>query len=199
MMEDLVPAGSSPHQWDGPLESVHRQISFMLFMSSLLFAMIVGNFSQLSYIVLIFVFILLTIQIITWSAFKRKSKKALMPAMLNLLLSAVLFAVVSIVFISIGITGDIFYLLIGAITLFTTSSCWRRLSILRDPVYQAWYRGYKIDLNNMSLDSETMVSCYNCEAILAIEIPKFTIELTCPTCNKPLVSKETRIQLLEEE
>ena len=43
MMEDLVPAGSSPHQWDDPLESVHRQISFMLFMSSLLFAMIVGN------------------------------------------------------------------------------------------------------------------------------------------------------------
>ena len=57
MMEDLVPAGSSPHQWDGPLENIHRQISFMLFMSSLLFAMIVGNFSQLSYIVLIFVFI----------------------------------------------------------------------------------------------------------------------------------------------
>ena len=199
MMEDLVPAGSSPQQWDGPLESIHRQISFMLIMSSLLFALVVGNFSQLSYIVLIFVFVLLTVQIIVWSAFKRKSKNALMPAMLNLLLAVVLFTVVSIVFISIGISGDIFYLLIGVITLFTTTSCWRRLSILRDPVYQAWYMGYKIDLNNMSLDSETIVSCHNCESILAIEIPKFTIELKCPTCNKQLVSEETRLQLFEEE
>ena len=30
IMDDLVPAGSSPLQWDGPMEALHKQISFML-------------------------------------------------------------------------------------------------------------------------------------------------------------------------
>ena len=95
--------------------------------------------------------------------------------------------------------GDLFYLLIGIVTLFTTMSAWRRLGVLRDPVYQAWYNGYKIDLDLMSLSTETVVSCINCESILAIEISKFSINLECPTCKKPLVSEETRIELMEEE
>ena len=102
-MDDLVPAGSTPDQWDGPMEGIHKQISFMLLMTSILFAMIVGNFSQLSYFIMIFLFVMLTIQIIVWSSFKRKSKNALMPAMLNLLFSIVLFSLVSIYFISFGI------------------------------------------------------------------------------------------------
>ena len=199
MVDDLIPAGSSPNDWDGPLEGIHRQISFMLLTTSILFALIILEFSQLSYIVMIFVFVILAMQITVWSSFKRKSKVALMPAMLNLVLSVVLFAVVSIVFISLGISGDIFYLLIGAILLFTTASCWRRLGILRDPIFQAWYNDLKIDLNSMSLDNETIVSCYSCESILAIEIQKFTLDLKCPTCNNFLVSESTKEKLTEEE
>ena len=199
-MEDLIPAGSSPRDWDGPMESIHKQISFMLLMSSILFAMVIGNLSQLSYVILVFLFIILTYKMFVWSSFKRKSKNALMPAMLNLLFSIVLFSLVSIYFISLGITfGDIIYLLIGVITLFTTTTSWKRLGVLRDPVYQAWYNGYKIDLNAMSLSSETIASCYNCESILAIELDKFTIDLICPTCDKPLVSNETKLELSEEE
>jgi hypothetical protein len=199
-MDDLIPAGSSPQQWDGPMESIHKQISFMLLMSSLLFGMIIGNFSQLSYVILVFLFIILTTQMLVWSSFRRKSKNALMPAMLHLLLSIVLFSLVSIYFISLGITyGDIVYLLIGVITLFTTTTSWRRLKILRDPVYRAWYHGHKIDLNAMSASTETVVSCYNCESILAIEMNKFSIDLECPTCNFPLVSDETKFELREEE
>ena len=36
IMDDLVPAGSSPLQWDGPMEALHKQISFMLLMLSLI-------------------------------------------------------------------------------------------------------------------------------------------------------------------
>jgi len=200
IMDELIPAGSSPLDWDGPMEGLHKQISFMLLMSSILLALVVGNFSQISYLILVFLFVVLTMQITVWSAFKRKSKGALIPAMFNLLLSVVLFSLVSIYFISIGISmGDLFYLLIGIVTLFTTMSAWRRLGVLRDPVYQAWYKGYKIDLDLMSLSTETVVSCINCDSILAIEISKFTIDLECPTCNKPLVSDETRFELMEEE
>jgi len=199
-MEELIPAGSSPKDWDGPMESIHKQISFMLLMSSILFAMIIGNFINISYVILIFLFVILTMQITVWSAFKRKSENALMPAMLHLLFTIVLFLLVSIWFISVGITnGDLLYLLIGVITLFTTTTSWRRLGILRDPVYQAWYGGYKIDFNAMSSRNETVASCYNCESILAIEIEKFTLDLLCPTCNSPLVSDETRLELYEEE
>tara|TARA_B100000287_G_scaffold424829_1_gene470162 strand:+ start:201 stop:800 length:600 start_codon:yes stop_codon:yes gene_type:complete len=199
-MDDLVPAGSTPDQWDGPMEGIHKQISFMLLMTSILFAIIVGNFSQLSYFIMIFLFVMLTIQIIVWSSFKRKSKNALMPAMLNLLFSIVLFSLVSIYFISFGITfGDILFLLIGIITLYTTTTSWRRLGILRDPVYQAWYYGYKIDVNAMSFGNEVVASCYNCESILAIEIEKFAMDLKCPTCNLNLVSNETIFELSEEE
>ena len=200
IMDDLVPAGSSPLHWDGPMEGLHKQISFMLLMSSILLALVIGNFSQISYLILIFLFIVLTMQITVWSAFKRKSKNALIPAMFNLLLTVVLFSLISIYFISLGISvGDLFYLLIGIVTLFTTMSAWRRLGVLRDPVYKAWYNGYKIDLNLMSLSTETVVSCVHCESILAIEMSKFTINLECPTCNKPLVLDDTRMELIEEE
>ena len=199
-MDDLIPAGSSPQQWDSPMESIHKQIAFMLLISSMLFAMILGNFIQLSSFIFVFIFLMLTMQIMVWSAFKRKSKNALMPAMLNLLLSVVIFSLISLYFISLGISmGDILYLLIGVITLFTTTTAWRRLGVLRDPVYQAWYNGHKIDLNAMSYRSETVASCYNCESILAIELEKFTLDLLCPTCNSPLVSDETRLELFEEE
>ena len=199
-MDDLVPAGSTPDQWGGPMEAIHKQISFMLLMSSILFAMIIGNFSQLSYLIMIFLFVILTAQIIVWSSFKRKSKNALMPAMLHLLFSIVLFSLVSIYFISFGITfGDILYLLIGIITLYTTTTSWRRLGILRDPVYQAWYYGHKIDVKGMSFGNEIVASCYSCESILAIEIEKFTIDLKCPNCNSNLVSDETLSKLIEEE
>ena len=199
-MEDLVPAGSTPQQWEGPMENIHKQISFMLLMSSLLFAIIIGNFIQISYVIMAFLFIILTTHMIILSACRRKSKNAFMPAMLHLLLSIGLFSLVSIYFISLGITfGDIFYLLIGVITLFTTTTSWRRLSILRDPVYQAWYNGHKIDLNAMSLTTETIVTCYNCESILAIEMAKFSMDLVCPMCNSSLVSEETKLQLNEEE
>ena len=199
-MDELIPAGSSPQQWDSPMESIHKQIAFMLLMSSILFAMVLGNFGQLSYLILVFLFVMLTMQIMVWSAFKRKSKNALMPAMLNLLLSVVLFSLVSIYFISLGISmGDMLYLLIGVITLFTTTTSWKRLGVLRDPVYQAWYNGYKIDLDAMSFRSETVASCYNCESILAIEIEKFTLDLLCPTCNLPLLSDKTKLELFEEE
>ena len=200
IMDDLVPAGSSPLQWDGPMEALHKQISFMLLMSSILLALVIGNFSQISYLILIFLFIILTMQITVWSAFKRKSMNALVPAMFNLLLTVVLFSLISIYFLALGISlGDLFYILIGIVTLFTTMNAWRRLGVLRDPVYQAWYNGNKIDLTSMSLNSETVVSCVHCESILAIEISKFTMNLECPTCNKSLVLDETKLQLMEEE
>ena len=43
IMDDLVPAGSSPLQWDGPMEALHKQISFMLLMSSILLALEIGR------------------------------------------------------------------------------------------------------------------------------------------------------------
>ena len=51
----------------------------------------------------------------------------------------------------------------------------------------------------MSFRSETVASCYNCESILAIEIEKFTLDLLCPTCNLPLLSDKTKLELFEEE
>ena len=51
-MDELIPAGSTPLDWDGPMEGLHKQISFMLLMSSILLALVIGNFSQISYLIL---------------------------------------------------------------------------------------------------------------------------------------------------
>ena len=199
-MDDLIPAGTNPHHWDGPMESLHRQISFSILFTAILFMILTLFVNINSKYILGSIFILITGQLMIWSSFKRKSEFALMPAILNLLICTVLFSTMSIFCLALGLSfGDFSYLLSGILFLLATSSSWKRLKILRDPVYQGWYKGLKIDFDAMSMNAETVVSCHICESILAIETSKFTIDLKCPMCENYLVSNSTRDVLFEEE
>ena len=199
-MEELIPAGTNPHQWEGPMESLHRQISFSLVFTAILFIILTLILNINSMIILGIVYFFIATQLTVWSSFKKKSKNAIMPAMLNLLICSVLFGSMSVFCLALGLSfGDFSYLLSGVLFLLATSSSWKRLRILRDPIFKGWYQGLKINFEAMRLNRETVVSCHNCESILAIDVTKFGIDLKCPTCNDYLVSELTINSFTEEE
>ncbi len=199
-MDDLIPAGTTPHHWEGPMESLHRQISFSLIFTAILFMILTLILNINSIIILSLIYFFVAFQFTVWSTFKKKSNGALMPAMLNLLICSVLFGSMSLFCLALGLSyGDFSYLLSGILFLLATSSSWKRLRILRDPIFRGWYNGLKINFEAMKINEETIVSCHSCESILAIDTNKFSIDLKCPTCNMYLVSELTRNMLLEEE
>ena len=173
------------------MEQIHRQLAFMLLMSSALLALILGNLAAISYVLLFGIGAVLSIQIAIWSAFRRKHPGALDPAMLSYLVCTVTFALFSAMALTMGIAGDLSFLLLGLVTMFTTVSCWRRIKVLRDPIYRAWFGGLEIELNRLSLRSgEAMATCPNCRSVLALMVEGLTPHEVCPNCSAPLVSSE---------
>lgn len=173
------------------MEQIHRQLSFMLVMSSALLALIIGSFLHLSSVLLVGIGVLLTVQISIWSAFRRKHPQALDPAMLSYLICAVSFALFSAAALSLGLSGDMSYLLLGLVTMFTTVSCWKRIKVLRDAVFRAWYQGLGMELNRLSLRSgEVMASCPHCSSVLALIVSDLRKDEKCPNCSGQLVLSE---------
>lgn len=190
-MDELVPAGSTPSSWEGPMEQIHRQLAFMLLMSSALLALILGNFASISIVLLVGIGAVLTIQITIWSTFRRRHPRALDPAMLSYLVCTVAFALFSALALTMGILGNLSFLLLGLVTMFTTVSCWRRIKVLRDPIFRAWYAGLDVELNRLSLRSgEVMATCPNCRSVLALLVSGLTLDEVCPNCSAPLVDRE---------
>ena len=190
-MDELIPAGSTPTSWEGPMEQIHRQLAFMLLMSSALLALILGNLAVISNVLLIGIGAVLATQITIWSTFRRKHPYALDPAMLSYLVCTVSFALFSTLALTMGLAGDLSFLLLGLVTMFTTVSCWRRIKVLRDPVYRAWYAGSEVELNRLSLRTgEVMATCPNCRSVLALMVNGLSLDEVCPNCSAPLVSKE---------
>lgn len=173
------------------MEQIHRQLSLMLLMSSILLSLIIGMFVSISSVLLWGITALLIIQVSIWSAFRRRHPSALDPAMLSYLICTVSFSLFSIAALSVGLSGDPSFLLIGLVTMFTTVTCWRRVKILRDEIFRIWYQGMNIDLTRFSLyTGEVMAACPHCMSILALTISEMRSDEKCPNCQGELVSSE---------
>ncbi len=88
----------------------------------------------------------------------------------------------------------------GALLLYLCWSMFQRLQMVRHPMFQAWYDGGSLALNqNIALMAdELLASCPHCQSLLAVQPMSLKYDEKCPKCNMPLVSQES-IELYGEE
>ena len=89
----------------------------------------------------------------------------------------------------------------GALLLYLCWSMWQRLRMIRHPLFQAWYDGGSMALNqNIALlPDEVLASCPHCHSLLAVQPLTLKHDETCPKCNFGLVLQESIGLYLEEE
>ena len=202
--EELIPAGSVPEKPMGKLDQVHRQIAFTLLTSTLLLALMVYIFtSLLSTEIMLAMMLPLVLQFFVWYNFRSKTEWAFRPAMLCFATSIGVFALLGLIFILSGLmSGQFGDLLLGVLLCFSATASVKRLQILRNKIFQAWYFG-NVNINeslNLSSD-EVMGYCKSCLSVLAIRPFTMDPNSICPNCKSALVSKDTlvRLGMFEEE
>jgi len=202
--EELIPAGSVPEKPMGKLDQVHRQIAFTLLTSTILLALMVYIFtSVISTEIMMIMMLPLVLQFFVWYNFRSKVEWAFRPAMLCFAASIGIFALLGFIFIISGLmSGQFGDLLLGVLLCFSATASMKRLQVLRNKIFQAWYFG-NVNLNdslNLTSD-EVMAYCKNCLSVLAIRPFSMDPHSKCPNCQGQLVSKETlnRLGIFEEE
>ena len=196
---EMVMAGSVPtNHSEHPLEALHRQISFVMIGTIFLFAIFVwsildGVAPGFGWVAIIPCIILGMI----WSGFRNRREWAY-PFAVGLNAAAiVLFGLLSIAFL---LSGDAISMLLGILLLFTAIASTRRLNIMRNTLFKAWYLGLEIPMYGMNLQQgEIYASCPHCSSILAIRPDRLSPEDKCPSCGGNLVSEETAQRVDEEE
>ena len=196
---ELVMAGSVPtNHSQHPLEALHRQISFVMVGTIFLFALFVwsilnGISSGFGWVVIFPCIILGMI----WSGFRNRKEWAY-PFAVGLNAAAiVLFGLMSIMFL---LSGDALSMLLGILLLFTAIASTRRLNIMRNTLFKAWYLGLEIPMYGMDLQQgEIYASCPHCSSILAIRPAQLSHDDDCPSCGERLVSEDTIQRVREEE
>ncbi len=88
----------------------------------------------------------------------------------------------------------------GFLLLYLCWSMMQRLRMVRHPLFQAWYDGGSMALNqNIALmHDEVLASCPHCQSLLAVQPLTLKHDEKCPKCNLPLVSQDS-IELYHEE
>ena len=183
---ELVMAGGVPNSTQHPLEVLHRQISFVMIGTIFLFALFVWTiFNTISSgfgWVSLFPCIILGV---IWSGFKNRREWAYPFAVALNAAAIVLFGILAFMFI---FSGDMLSLLLGVLLMFTAVSSIRRLNIMRNVLFKAWYLGMEIPIHGTGLaEGEIYASCPHCSSILAIRPMQLTRDDDCPSCGQPLV------------
>ena len=77
----------------------------------------------------------------------------------------------------------------GFLLLYLCWSMMQRLRMVRHPLFQAWYDGGSMALNqNIALmHDEVLASCPHCQSLLAVQPLTLKHDEKCPKCNMPLV------------
>jgi hypothetical protein len=197
--DELVMAGSVPTSHSQhPLEALHRQISFVMIGTIFLFALFVwsilnGISSGFGWVAILPCIILGMI----WSGFRNRKEWAY-PFAVGLNAAAiVLFGLMSIIFL---LSGDALSMLLGILLLFTAIASTRRLNVMRNTLFKAWYLGLEIPMYGMNLQQgEIYASCPHCSSILAIKPARLSQDDKCPSCGDNLVSEESAQRVKEEE
>ena len=196
--EEMVMAGSAPATPRHPLEMLHRQISAIMIGTIVLLALfiwtmvnqIAPGFAWLS----IFPCVILGI---IWSGFRRRRQWAFPFAVALNSVAVVLFGLFSIIFL---LSGDALSMLLGILLLFTAIASAKRLSVMRNSLFKAWYLGMNLPMVGMDLqDGEMYASCPHCASVLAIRPTMLSADDTCPSCSGALVLTSTRQRLHPEE
>jgi hypothetical protein len=196
--DDIVFAGSVPEQFNDPLSRLHQQTSNLVMATTLMIGLLLwGLLSTIApsstYLIPIPLIFLGWI----WYSFKSRRPYALVLAQLQLGFSSLIFAVFGVSHLLQGLSGSIWDLLLGGLMVYMTISTFRRMSLLSNNLFVAWYRGENLPFDAQSnlTAGEILAMCPHCSSVLAIQPGLLSPKDKCPNCEGDLVNST----LLEEE
>lgn len=197
---EMVLAGSIPGRPTHPFAQAHRQSVIVLAGAVVMILFLIWSILAYVYPPSAIVVLLPTaIGAFIWSAFRNRRSFAL-PLVISLFtISTLLFLALAILSLSSG--GDLSSVILGVLLLFMTWSSFKRIILLRHPMFRAWYNNQDMPLDGQSSleEGEMIASCPHCFSALAIKPMLLAPGDNCPHCMRPLVLQETIDKLCEEE
>ena len=200
----MVIAGMRPYQMaddSNPYLRLHRGITFVLFIDSLVLLFVGSQFTPLlpEGVASIVVGILAGLLIAVWLAYRRRSPIAYWPGAAVIGLAGAFFGINALVSLYGFMTGGMSYLLwIFLFTWATFGSVRRSLSHFH-PSYKNAYFGRSENFQQIELEpGEMLAACPHCMAILAIRPDLLNAKDDCPYCSLSLVSAQLASKYEEE-
>jgi hypothetical protein len=202
--DEMVIAGMRPYQMaddSNPYLRLHRGITFVLFIDSLVLLFVGSQFTPLlpEGVASIVVGILAGLLIAVWLAYRRRSPIAYWPGAAVIGLAGGFFGINALVSLYGFMTGGMSYLLwIFLFTWATFGSVRRSLSHFH-PSYKNAYFGRSENFQQIELEpGEMLAACPHCMAILAIRPDLLNAKDDCPYCSLSLVSAQLASKYEEE-
>mgnify|MGYP001989919737 FL=1 len=194
--DEMVIAGMrpySPNDANNPYLRLHRGVSFVLFVDSLILLYITsiiasGWFGNSAGIV---TGIVATFLIVVWLAYRARNPKAYWVGCAVIGIAGLFFGFNALYSLVGVITGDAVFLLWVFLFSWAMFGSFRRSMSHFHPVYKNTYFGREQGLPSLEMAAgEMLAACPHCMAVLAIQPNLLSHEDKCPYCNLHLVSKE---------
>ena len=89
------------------------------------------------------------------------------------------------------LTGESKEILLPVVLILLGSSTLKKISTMKNPSYDMWYRGAKNSQHSQNeFEQEVLATCPACHSILAVFPNQLTINDMCPNCSERLVYSE---------
>jgi hypothetical protein len=202
--DEMVIAGMRPYQMvddSNPHLRLHRGITFVLFIDSLVLLFIGSQFGAYSPdgMSSIAIGVLAGLLIAVCLAYRRRSPVAYWPGAAIIGLAGGFFGINALVSLYGFIMGDMSFLLWMFLFTWATFGSARRSISHFHPAYKNAYFGRSENFQQIELEpGEMLAACPHCMAILAIRPDLLSSKDTCPYCSSSLVSEHLASKYEEE-
>jgi hypothetical protein len=202
--DEMVIAGMKPHSIANsanPFLLLHRGISFILFVDSLIILLIVSqvvssfpNSTQTAVIG-----VLAALLMINWLAYRNRHPMVYWFGAAVIGLAGAFFAINALFALYSVITGNISSLLWVFLFVWAMFGSFRRSLSHFHPGYKNAYAGREESIPALELEpGEMLAACPHCMAVLAIRPDLLNSKDNCPYCELPLVSSQLASKYEEE-
>ena len=202
--DEMVIAGMKPHTIannGNPFLRLHRGISFILFVDSLIVLLIVSQivsgFSSTTQTTVMGV--LAALLMINWLAYRNKHPLVYWLGAAVIGMAGLFFAINALFSLYSFFSGDAFSLLFVFLFTWAMLGSFRRALSHFHPSYKNAYAGRAEEIPGLELEpGEMLAACPHCMAVLAIRPDLLNQKDNCPYCELPLVNSELASKYEEE-
>ena len=202
--DEMVIAGMKPHSIANsanPFLALHRGISFILFVDSLIILLIVSQlvygFSNSTQTTVMGV--LAALLMINWLAYRNRHPMVYWLGAAVIGLAGAFFAINALTALYSVITGNVSSLLWVFLFTWAMFGSFRRSLSHFHPGYKNAYAGRVEEIPGLELEpGEMLAACPNCMAVLAIRPDLLNSKDDCPYCKLPLVNSQLASKYEEE-
>ena len=202
--DEMVIAGMKPHSIANsanPFLALHRGISFILFVDSLIILLIVSQlvygFSNSTQTTVMGV--LAALLMINWLAYRNRHPMVYWLGAAVIGLAGAFFAINALTALYSVITGNVSSLLWVFLFVWAMFGSFRRSLSHFHPGYKNAYAGRVEEIPGLELEpGEMLAACPNCMAVLAIRPDLLNSKDDCPYCKLPLVNSQLASKYEEE-